>query len=133
MTEKTSIAYIKAIKSSPIKVARVTKNIPGLKVSNAIKLLSFSKLKVSSILSALIYSAISNAENNQNIDVDNLYVKKIEVGRSFSLRRFATRGRGKSTRILKTFSNVRVTLVERLSLPEKNKAKKGGLESGTKS
>ena len=115
MTKKnSSTAYLNAIKSSPIKVMKVTKNISGLQVSQAIKLLSFSNLKVSFALKNLIYSAMSNAENNCNINIDNLYVEKIEVGRSFSLRRFATRGRGKSTRILKTFSNIRVTLIEKL-------------------
>ena len=115
MTKKNvSTAYLNAVKSSPTKIMRVTKNISGLQVSQAIKLLTFSNLKSSTVVRALIYSAMSNAENNLNINIDNLYVEKIEVGKSFSLRRFATRGRGKSTRILKTFSNIRVTLIEKL-------------------
>lgn len=56
------------------------------------------------------------------MDVDNLYVKEIDVGRAFALRRFAARGRGKSSSILKTFSNIKVILAERA--PEK-KQKKG--------
>lgn len=113
MTEKVSVAYLNAIKSSPIKVMKVTKNVVGLSVADALKVLQFSKLKVSSAVRSLVYSAMSNAENNHNMDVDNLYIKDIDVGRAFALRRFATRGRGKSSRIIKTFSNIRVILAEK--------------------
>jgi large subunit ribosomal protein L22 len=122
MTEKTAIASLQTVKSSPLKVMRVTKNVVGRSVSESLKLLQFSKLKIAPIVRALIYSAMSNAENNHNMDVDNLYVKEIDVGRAFALRRFAARGRGKSSSILKTFSNIRVILAERA--PEK-KQKKG--------
>jgi large subunit ribosomal protein L22 len=117
MTEKLSTASLPAIKSSPLKVMRVTKNITGLKVSDALKFLQFSKLKVSGIVRELVYSAMSNAENNHNMDVDSLYVKEVNVGRAFALRRFATRGRGRSSKILKTFSNIKVILAEKQ--PEK--------------
>lgn len=113
MTQKSSVAYLNAVKSSPLKVMRITKNIAGLPVSEALKLLQFSKLKLASTVRALVYSAMSNAENNHNMDVDNLYVKEVDVGRAFALRRFAARGRGKSSRILKTFSNIRVILAEK--------------------
>jgi large subunit ribosomal protein L22 len=122
MTEKTAVASLQTVKSSPLKVMRVTKNVVGRSVSESLKLLQFSKLKIAPIVRALIYSAMSNAENNHNMDVDNLYVKEIDVGRAFALRRFAARGRGKSSSILKTFSNIRVILAERA--PEK-KQKKG--------
>jgi len=56
---------------------------------------------------------MSNAENNHNLDVDNLIVQRIDVGRAFALKRFSPRGRGKSSRILKTFSNIRVVLAEK--------------------
>ena len=126
MTEKLSKASLKAIKSSPLKVMRVTKNVTGKPVSEVLKLLQFSKLKVASAVHALVYSAMSNAENNHNMDVDTLYVKEIHVGRAFALRRFSARGRGKSSRILKTFSNISVILAEKQ--PEKPvvaKTKKG--------
>jgi large subunit ribosomal protein L22 len=122
MSQKLAVAQLKSIKSSPLKVMRVTKNISGLPVSQALKLLQFSKLKISEVVKALLYSAMSNAENNHNMDVDNLYVKDIDVGRAFALRRFATRGRGKSSRILKTFSNIRVILAEKQ--PEEKVIKK---------
>ncbi len=117
MTEKLAVASLASVKSSPIKVMRVTKNITGLRVAEALKLLQFSKLKLAPIVRALVYSAMSNAENNHNMDVDTLYVKDVDVGRAFALRRFAARGRGRSSRILKTFSNIRVILAEKQ--PEK--------------
>ncbi len=113
MTEKTAIASLSAVKSSPLKVMRLSRNITGLSVSEALKLLQFSKLKLAPIVKALVYSAMSNAENNHNMDVDNLFIKEVNVGRSFGLRRFATRGRGRSSRILKTFSNIRIILAEK--------------------
>lgn len=113
MTEKTAVASLTSVKSSPIKVMRVTKNITGRPVADALKLLQFSRLKLAPIVRGLVYSAMSNAENNHNMDVDNLYVKDVDVGRAFALRRFAARGRGKSSRILKTFSNIRVVLAEK--------------------
>lgn len=113
MTEKLAVASLASVKSSPIKVMRVTKNITGLRVAEALKLLQFSKLKLAPIVRALVYSAMANAENNHNMDVDTLYVKDVDVGRAFALRRFAARGRGRSSRILKTFSNIRVILAEK--------------------
>ena len=112
MTQKIVKASIKLVKSSPLKVMKVTKNITGHKVSEVLKLLQFSQLKISSTIRALVYSAMSNAENNHNMDVDNLIVKEINVGRAFALKRFAARGRGKSSRILKTYSNITVILSE---------------------
>ncbi len=119
MTQKLVKASQKVVKSSPVKVMRVTKNITGLKVSEALKLLQFSKIKISTTVRALVYSAMSNAENNHNMDVDSLFIKEINVGRAFALKRFAARGRGKSSRILKTYSNITVILAEK-SLEEKS-------------
>ncbi len=113
MTQKIAVAYLSSVKSSPLKVMRVTKNVAGLPVADALKFLQFSKLKVASVVKALVYSAMSNAENNHGMDVDNLYIKEVDVGRAFALRRFAARGRGKSSGIRKTFSNIRVTLAEK--------------------
>ncbi|NBX52686.1 MAG: 50S ribosomal protein L22 [Proteobacteria bacterium] len=120
MTEtKIAKASQKALKSSPIKVMKITKNITGLKVSEALTILKFSKLKLSSTIREVIYSAMSNAENNHNMDADNLYVKEINVGRAFALKRFSARGRGKSSRILKTYSNLTVIVGEKMVTDKK--------------
>jgi large subunit ribosomal protein L22 len=113
MTEKLAVAYLSSVKSSPLKVMRITGNLTGKKVSEVLKVLKFCNLKLAPVVSGLVYSAMSNAENNHNMDIDNLYVKRIDVGRAFALKRFAARGRGKSSRILKTFSNIRVVLEEK--------------------
>jgi large subunit ribosomal protein L22 len=112
MTVNTAFAILKSVKSSPVKVMKITKNITGRPVSEVLMVLQFSKLKLAPIVRALIYSAMSNAENNHNMDVDKLYIKEISVGRAFALKRFAARGRGKSSRILKTFSNIKVILAQ---------------------
>jgi len=112
MTVNTAFAILKSVKSSPVKVMKITKNITGRPVSEVLMVLQFSKLKLAPIVRALVYSAMSNAENNHNMDVDKLYIKEISVGRAFVLKRFAARGRGKSSRILKTFSNIKVILAQ---------------------
>ncbi|MFM6972497.1 MAG: 50S ribosomal protein L22 [Alphaproteobacteria bacterium] len=121
MKQNIATASQKAIKSSPVKVMKITKNITGLKVSKALTLLMFSKLKLASTIRSIVFSAMSNAENNHNMDVDNLYIKEINVGRAFALKRFAARGRGKSSRILKTYSNVSVILSEKDATINNNK------------
>lgn len=125
MTEKLAVASLKAVKSSPIKVMRVTKNVVGKPVSEVLRLLKFSNIKISATVRDLVYSAMSNAENNHNMDVDNLYVKEVNVGRAFALRRFSARGRGKSSRILKTFSTVKVILAEKEAEKLSKEIKKG--------
>ena len=124
MKEKTANASQKALKSSPVKVMKVTKNVTGLKVSQALTILKFSNLKIASSIRAVIYSAMSNAENNHNMDVDNLYIKEINVGRAFALKRFSARGRGKSSRILKTYSNISVILGNESTIENKNNKNK---------
>lgn len=106
------VAYLGSVKSSPLKVIKITRNLRGMLASDAVKSLKFCKLKLAPVISSLIYSAMSNAENNHNLDIDNLVIHRIDVGKSFVLKRFSPRARGRSSRILKTFSNIRVVLVE---------------------
>jgi len=122
MTTNTTTAFLKSVKSSPLKVRRVSKAVTGMKVGEALKFLQFSKLKIAENITALVCSAMANAENNHDMDVDDLYIKDIDVGRAFALKRFHTRGRGKSSRILKTFSNIRVILAEKEEEESKEKS-----------
>lgn len=110
---KTATSYLRAIKSSPLKILRVSRNIKGMDAGEAMKYLRFSNLKVSSTVVTLLKSAMANAENNHNLDIDNLYIKEINIGKSFTLKRFSARGRGKSSRILKRFSSIRLILEEK--------------------
>ena len=112
MSEKTAVAYLKSVKSSPLKVMKVANGVRNLPVSRALELLKFSKLKLAPVIGSLVYSAMANAENNHDMDVDNLYIQRIDVGKAFTLKRFHTRGRGKSSQILKAYSSIRVVLAE---------------------
>lgn len=112
METNSAQAYIKSVKTSPIKLLRVTRNVTGMMASEALVSLKFSKLKLAPIMAKLINSAMSNAENNHNLDIDKLYIKRFEIGKSYTLKRFSARGRGKSSRILKPYSNARVILEE---------------------
>lgn len=111
--ERTAVAYLNAIKSSPLKVMKLTRNLSNLPVAEVLIKLQFCNLKVAKPVRDLVYSAMSNAENNHNMDVDNLFIKRIDVGRAFALKRFSARARGRSSQLLKTFSNIRVVLVEK--------------------
>jgi large subunit ribosomal protein L22 len=110
--KRTASAYLNAVKSSPLKILKLTRNITGMPVADALKVLQFCNLKVAKPVKELVYSAMSNAENNHNMDVDNLFIDRIDVGRAFALKRFRARARGRSSKIIKTFSNIRVVLVE---------------------
>jgi len=108
-----STAYLQSVKTSPLKVTRVTGAVTGMKASDAVRHLSFCNLKMGSYIKSLILSALSNAENNHNMDIDDLYVEKFDVGKAFTLKRMSARARGRSNRFLKRFTNIRVYLAEK--------------------
>jgi len=90
-------------------VAALIRNKP---VGQAMNILAFSKKAMAIDARKVLASAIANAENNHNLDVDALIVAEASVGKSITMKRFATRGRGKSTRILKPFSRLRIVVRE---------------------
>ncbi|HEX7871923.1 MAG TPA: 50S ribosomal protein L22 [Sphingobium sp.] len=100
------------IRGSAQKLNLVAALIRGRKVEDALNVLTFSKKAMAVDVRKVLASAIANAENNHNLDVDSLVVAEASVGKSFTLKRFHTRGRGKSTRILKPFSRVRIVVRE---------------------
>ena len=108
-----SIAKQRAFRAAPRKVELVAGLIRGSKASDALVQLSFSKKAVARPVKKLLQSAIANAENNHNLDIDRLFVKEVRVGRSFVMKRFATRARGRSAKIEKFFSNISIVLEER--------------------
>ncbi|UUL82913.1 MULTISPECIES: 50S ribosomal protein L22 [Sphingomonas] len=91
-------------------VAALIRNQP---VGQAMNILAFSKKAMAVDARKVLASAIANAENNHNLDVDALVVAEASVGKSIVMKRFATRGRGKSTRILKPFSRLRIVVREK--------------------
>lgn len=100
------------IRGSAQKLNLVAGLIRGRKVGDAMNILQFSKKGMAVDARKVLASAIANAENNHNLDVDSLVVAEASVGKSITMKRFATRGRGKSTRILKPFSRLRIVVRE---------------------
>ena len=125
----------KSLKSSPQKTNLVLGLIRGLKVEKAINNLIFSKRRISGEVLKILKSAISNAENNHQLDIDKLFVKEASVGKSMVLKRFRPRARGRAGKIQKTFSRIRILVQEREELEEKKKKtvnKKMKEDNGTK-
>ena len=100
------------IRGSAQKLGLVAALIRGKKVGDAMNILAFSTKGMAIEAPKVLASAIANAENNHNLDVDSLVVAEASVGKSITMKRFATRGRGKSTRILKPFSRLRIVVRE---------------------
>ena len=111
-------AISKVVIERPAKLCRVSIYaarpgvIIGKKAEEALHILSFSKKAMAVDARKVLASAIANAENNHDLDVDALVVAEASVGKSMTMKRFHTRGRGKSTRILKPFSRLRIVVRE---------------------
>jgi large subunit ribosomal protein L22 len=112
VADNEALAVGTSIRGSAQKLNLVAELIRGKKVEDALNILSFSKRAMARDASKVLSSAIANAENNHNLDVDALIVAEASVGKSITMKRFHTRGRGKSTRILKPFSKLRIVVRE---------------------
>ena len=127
MSEKNkniALAKAKSIKTSMTKVNLVLKMIRGKKAENALNILAFSKKRISNEISKILKSAIANAENNHQLDIDKLVVKEATVGKSMVLKRFRPRARGRSGKILKPFSKVKILVQEKEKEKEKTNIEK---------
>ncbi|MFZ9396684.1 MAG: 50S ribosomal protein L22 [Erythrobacter sp.] len=107
-----ALAVGTTIRGSAQKLNLVAELIRGKKAEEAMNILAFSKRAMAKDASKVLASAIANAENNHNLDVDSLIVAEASVGKSITMKRFHVRGRGKSTRILKPFSRLRIVVRE---------------------
>lgn len=112
VADNEALAVGTQIRGSAQKLNLVATLIRGRKVEDALNILTFSKKAMAVDVRKVLASAIANAENNHNLDVDSLVVAEASVGKSFTMKRFHARGRGKSTRILKPFSRVRIVVRE---------------------
>lgn len=110
--EREALAVATAVRGSPYKLNLVAGLIRGKRAEEAVTALSFSSKAMAVDVKKCLQSAIANAENNHNLDVDQLVVKEASVGKSLVMKRFATRARGRSTRIIKPFSRIRVVVRE---------------------
>ena len=110
--DKEALAVGTQIRGSAQKLNLVAGLIRGKKAGDAMNILQFSTKAMAVDVRKVLASAIANAENNHNLDVDALVVAEASVGKSLSMKRFATRARGRSTRIVKPFSRIRVVVRE---------------------
>lgn len=110
--EKEALSVGTQIRGSAQKLGLVAALIRNKKAGDAMNILQFSTKGMAVDARKVLASAIANAENNHNLDVDALVVSEASVGKSIVMKRFATRGRGKSTRILKPFSRLRIVVRE---------------------
>lgn len=106
-------AVINRLRISPRKLNLVAGLIRGMDVSGAITQLTFSNKRIAGDVKKALQSAIANAENNHNLNVDSLYVKEAYVGKNLVMKRVHTRGRGRSARVLKPFANLTLILREK--------------------
>ena len=101
------------MRCSPRKVALVLDHIRGKKADVAIKDLLFTRKKVAHDVSKTVKSAIANAENNNQFDIDNLFIKEAYVGKSLVMKRFRPRAKGRASPIKKPFSRITIVLEEK--------------------
>jgi large subunit ribosomal protein L22 len=112
VAENEALATSTAIRGSAQKLGLVATLIRGRKAGDAMNILKFSTKGMAIDVRKCLASAIANAENNHNLDVDALVVVEASVGKGLSMKRFATRARGRSTQIVKPFSRLRVVVRE---------------------
>ena len=105
-------AYLKVTRLSPQKAALVADQIRGKSVDEAMDFLVFNKQKGSAVMKKLLESAIANAENNNNSDIDKLSVKSVIVNQGMRLKRMKARARGRADRIIKPTCHIEIILVE---------------------
>jgi large subunit ribosomal protein L22 len=110
--EKEALAVDTSVRGSAYKLNLVAGLIRNKRAGDALNILTFSKKAMATDVRKVLASAIANAENNHNLDVDALVVKEASVGKGLVMKRFATRARGRSGRILKPFSRIRVVVRE---------------------
>ena len=106
-------AINKNVRSSPRKLSLVLNFIKGKKADLALRDLDFTRKKVAKDVSKTVKSAISNAENNHQYDIDNLFVKEAYVGKSLVMKRFRPRAKGRASPIKKPFSRITIVLEEK--------------------
>ena len=113
LDETEAQACLRGLRTSPRKLNLVAETIRGKTADSALAALTFSHRRIAHEVKKVLQAAIANAENNHQLDVDRLYVKEATVGRAFVLKRFHTRGRGRSARVEKHFAHLTVVVRER--------------------
>ena len=107
-----AIAKVRTLRTGLRKLNVVAQSIRGLKVQRALNELEFSHKRIAKDVRKALYSAISNAENNHSLDIDDLVVAEAYVGKNLVMKRFSARARGRSSRIEKPFSEITIVVRE---------------------
>ena len=115
----------KNVRSSVRKLKPILKSIVGKKVEIAIRDLSFSEKRISSDIKKTISSAVANAENNYQYDIDKLIIKEAYCGKQIIMKRFRARAKGRAAEIMKPYSNVTIVLSEQMKKKETEYGTKG--------
>jgi large subunit ribosomal protein L22 len=113
LAENEALARLQGLRTSARKLNLVARTIRGKSVASALAELTFSHRRIAAEVKKALQSAIANAENNHQLDVDRLYVEQATAGRALVLKRFHTRGRGRSARVEKHFAHLTVVVRER--------------------
>ena len=106
-------AVNKNVRTSPRKLSLVLNHIKGKKADVALRDLDFTRKKIAHDVSKTVKSAIANAENNNQFDIDNLFIKEAYVGKSLVMKRFRPRAKGRASPIKKPFSRITIILEEK--------------------
>ena len=106
-------AVYRNLRSSPRKINDILRSIRGKKADIALRNLQFSEKRISKEISKTIKSAVANAENNNQLDIDNLFIKEAYVGKGMVMKRYRPRARGRAGEIKKPFSNLTIIVSEK--------------------
>jgi large subunit ribosomal protein L22 len=112
--ENQAYATTVGVRGSVQKFGLVADMIRGERAGQAVSLLNFSRRRSADVLKKTLLSAIANAENNHSLDIDRLRVVRVDLGKSFVMKRMRARARGRSARILKPLSRVTVVVEEEM-------------------
>ncbi|MBT4922712.1 MAG: 50S ribosomal protein L22 [Rickettsiales bacterium] len=112
LSDNQASAKVTNIKTSVQKLGLVAEVIRGMKAEEAVLQLQFMKKKVAITVKKCLESALANAENNHELDIDNLVIDRVLVGKAFVMKRFKARARGRGAKILKPFSNLEIIVKE---------------------
>ena len=124
LADHQAMAVARNIRVSPRKLNLVAQQIRGKKVDRALNVLTFSQKRIASVVKKTLQSAIANAENNHDLDVDDLVVKEASVGKNLVMKRFHARARGNAGGIEKFFSQITIVVEEkREEAPKKEETK----------
>ncbi|MGF1463176.1 MAG: 50S ribosomal protein L22 [Maricaulaceae bacterium] len=112
VAENEAFAKLRLLRTSPQKLNLVAQSIRGMKAERALNELQFSPKRIAKDVRKCLLSAIANAENNHNLDIDDLIVAQAFVGKNLVMKRLHARARGRGARIMKPFSEITIVVRE---------------------